>query len=51
LPTPELSPQSEQQTDGKEIRQEGESRPSIKKLKALKKRFWKNVDIQKKQGI
>ncbi|KAL3494262.1 hypothetical protein BJX62DRAFT_234397 [Aspergillus germanicus] len=49
-PTPEFSPQTEQQTDGKEIRQEGESRPSIKKAKALKKRFWKNVDVQKKQG-
>ncbi|KAJ0420454.1 hypothetical protein BJY00DRAFT_284440 [Aspergillus carlsbadensis] len=49
-PTPEFSQRSEQQTDSKEIRQEGESRPTIKKPKALKKRFWKNVDVQKKQG-
>ncbi|KAL2839771.1 hypothetical protein BJX68DRAFT_247353 [Aspergillus pseudodeflectus] len=49
-PIPDFSQPSEQQTDSKEIRREGESRPSIKKPKALKKRFWKNVDVQKKQG-
>jgi hypothetical protein len=49
-PIPDFSQPSEQQTDSKEIRREGESRPSIKKPKALKKRFWKDVDVQKKQG-
>ncbi|KAL2808528.1 hypothetical protein BJX63DRAFT_34404 [Aspergillus granulosus] len=47
-PTAEFSQQFGEQTGSSQ--QEEEARAAIKKSKALKKRFWKNVDIQKKQG-
>ncbi|KAL4784486.1 hypothetical protein BJX76DRAFT_217298 [Aspergillus varians] len=50
-PSPEFGKHPTQQAEGEQQPQEGEShsRPT-KKPTALKKRFWKNVDVQRKQG-
>ncbi|KAL2864873.1 ATP synthase complex assembly protein ATP12 [Aspergillus lucknowensis] len=50
-PTPEFGELPPQQTDPEETGRGGTSqRRPIKKPTALKKRFWKNVDVQRKQG-
>ncbi|KAL2826347.1 hypothetical protein BJY01DRAFT_229800 [Aspergillus pseudoustus] len=49
-PDPELSSQQSEQGTADSKKTTQEARAAIKKPTALKKRFWKNVDVQKKQG-
>ncbi|KAL4930568.1 ATP synthase complex assembly protein ATP12 [Aspergillus undulatus] len=49
-PAPEFGERSAQPTKSEEAQESEKQSRSLKKPKPLKKRFWKDVDVQKKQG-